>query len=531
MNKILLIFVLLILLLPVGDSEHALFQADMSSDSNSLDSSETTVGENRTSDFEPETFNYEGNATAFTSPDSSRESIDRFLDDVDSSLYVGVYQFTNLQIAEKLANLSKEGVSIRVLVEGQPVQGMPKREIASLNMISKEDCDVKLIGKDGNDPYEYYHPKYMIKDNRSVFITSENFVSSGFPSDNSNGNRGWGIILENKKAASYYGDVYQHDWEFGEDYEYQDIEYERYDITSSYYSPEFNRTEINGEFEITPVLSPDTAMDESTILEMIRGAEESIYVQQYYIRYNDTDENPYLEAVKEASKRGVEVKILLDSTWYNLEEDGNDKVVQELSSFSSDEGVDLEARLFSDYKGLLKSHNKGIIVDEENVLVSTINWNDNSIFQNRELGVIVKNSDVGKYYSQVFLDDWRDLVDPIADAGDEKTIAVGEEARLTGKNSWDDHEIIEYRWDVDGDGVAEKKGENITLEFDEEVECKITLTVEDVGGNTDKDSIELKVEKKDEKGLFSEVLRWFFLLSPAALITSFLVKELIFSRS
>ncbi|MFP4001162.1 MAG: PKD domain-containing protein, partial [Thermoplasmata archaeon] len=179
----------------------------------------------------------------------------------------------------------------------------------------------------------------------------------------------------------------------------------------------------------------------------------------------------------------------------------------------------------------LKSHNKGIIVDEENVLVSTINWNDNSIFQNRELGVIVKNSDVGKYYSQVFLDDWRDLVDPIGDAGDEKTIAVGEEARLTGKNSWDDHEIIEYRWDVDGDGVAEKKGENITLEFDEEVECKITLTVEDVGGNTDKDSIELKVEKKDEKGLFSEVLRWFFLLSPAALITSFLVKELIFSRS
>ncbi len=128
------------------------------------------------SDFETETISYEGKATAFASPDSSFHSMMTFLDDVNSSLEIGIYQFNSVRIAEKIANLSRNGISVRILVEGDPVQGMSDRSRACLGMIENNGGDVRQITASEYDPYNYYHPKYMIRDNTSVFITSENFV-------------------------------------------------------------------------------------------------------------------------------------------------------------------------------------------------------------------------------------------------------------------------------------------------------------------------------------------------------------------
>ena len=47
-----------------------------------------------------------------------------------------------------------------------------------------------------------------------------------------------------------------------------------------------------------------------------------------------------------------------------------------------------------------------MIVDNRSVLVSSINWNENSVTRNREVGIIVENPDVARYYAQVFFYDW-----------------------------------------------------------------------------------------------------------------------------
>src|SRR5690606_6940051 len=49
---------------------------------------------------------------------------------------------------------------------------------------------------------------------------------------------------------------------------------------------------------------------------------------------------------------------------------------------------------------------KGVIVDGRHVLVSSINWNDNSPNFNREAGVIVSHSAAGEYFSRIFEADW-----------------------------------------------------------------------------------------------------------------------------
>ena len=47
-----------------------------------------------------------------------------------------------------------------------------------------------------------------------------------------------------------------------------------------------------------------------------------------------------------------------------------------------------------------------MIADRRNVLVSSINWNDNSPRFNREIGVIIEHQGVGEYFTRVFDDDW-----------------------------------------------------------------------------------------------------------------------------
>ena len=47
-----------------------------------------------------------------------------------------------------------------------------------------------------------------------------------------------------------------------------------------------------------------------------------------------------------------------------------------------------------------------MIVDNKSVLISSINWNENSVRRNREAGIIIENENVAEYYAEVFFYDW-----------------------------------------------------------------------------------------------------------------------------
>ncbi|MDK2988690.1 MAG: hypothetical protein PWR16_219, partial [Methanoculleus sp.] len=171
------------------------------------------------------------------------------------------------------------------------------------------------------------------------------------------------------------------------------------------YTVEFAVCRAEGA-RVTPVVSPDTS---ALILGLIEGAQESIAIEQAYIT-NETghDLNPYLAAAIDASRRGVAVRVLLDSAWFNTEGDAdNDEMVGVINRFAAAEGLPLEARLADlEANDLDKIHNKGVIVDGRTVLVSSINWNANSPAFNREAGVIIEHPDIAAYYTGVFEDDW-----------------------------------------------------------------------------------------------------------------------------
>ncbi len=56
---------------------------------------------------------------------------------------------------------------------------------------------------------------------------------------------------------------------------------------------------------------------------------------------------------------------------------------------------------------LIKFTIKELIVDNQFVLVSSINWNSVSPNFNREAGVIIDHQEVAQYFLTVFEDDWK----------------------------------------------------------------------------------------------------------------------------
>ncbi len=75
------------------------------------------------------------------------------------------------------------------------------------------------------------------------------------------------------------------------------------------------------------------------------------------------------------------------------------------------ENIPLEAKCMDlPSSNIEKIHNKGVIVDDHHVLVSSINWNSVSPNFNREAGVIIDDSGAAGYFLRVFDDDWNSSV-------------------------------------------------------------------------------------------------------------------------
>jgi cardiolipin synthase A/B len=356
--------------------------------------------------------------TAFVSPDSSREVFTQAVMSADRKILLNIYEFTDRDLARLLSDAAGRGVDTRILVEGGPVGGITPEERHICTLLNQSGIAISQMATtaEAHAKYRFNHAKYMVIDDDGLFITSENFKESGFPPAGFSGNRGWGAFIENEELAGYFQEVYHWDSQGGDIIpvkhsagNYRDPVYEPYAVE---YPPVY----VEGA-KVTPVLAPDTS---SLIREMLEGAQVSIDIEQAYITNQSyTTLHPFLESAINASRRGVRVRILLDSYWFNVDEPAdNDEMVACINRIARAEDLPLSARIADlEANHLDKIHNKGAIVDGQRVLISSINWNDNSPNFNREAGVIIDHPVIGAYFTQVFEDDW----DPSSERSDDET--------------------------------------------------------------------------------------------------------------
>lgn len=364
---------------------------------------------------------------AFISPDCAYEVFTRVIGQANQRLLVNVYEFTHPGMSETLMRAHERGVSVTVLLEGGPVGGISPEEYAVCWEMNQSGIPVYQMTTTGNAhaPYRYDHAKYIVADSTGIMITSENFKNSGFPLSGHSGNRGWGVYLENESLAGYFSGIFEHDVNGNWITPLPGKEGVADEETGATYEPRYSPLEFTGA-RVTPVISPETS---GLIMCLVESAHQSIDIEEAYIsNASGSGLNPYLSAAVNASRHGVKVRILLDSYWFNVEgEADNDEMVDCINQIARSEALPLEARCAGLGNGRPdKIHNKGVIVDGKQVLISSINWNTNSPTFNREAGVIISHPDVAAYYSRVFEDDWHASGAGIGAVGIDKVkIALG----------------------------------------------------------------------------------------------------------
>ncbi len=337
-----------------------------------------------------------GSVETFVLPDESGRAVE-FLEASEERIYLAGYTISSQRVVDTLIEAHERGVDVEVLADGSPVGGMGGETAAALDSLDRAGIDVRVIGGD-RARYRFHHAKYAVVDDRAL-VTTENWKPSGTGGQSS---RGWAAITDQKPIVSGLVNTFQADtgwvdaipWDEYDDATIVSSEPARgsYPTEFSAESMQVDRTEL--------LLAPDNAEDR--ILELIDDAEETLEIKQ--VRIGDR-QLPFLQAVLHAADRGVEVRILLDSTWYVEEE--NRQLKRWLEEQAAAEDLPLEVRLVDPDDEFEKIHAKGVVVDDEKALVGSINWNNNSVRNNREAALLIGGTEAATYYREVFDEDWQ----------------------------------------------------------------------------------------------------------------------------
>jgi phosphatidylserine/phosphatidylglycerophosphate/cardiolipin synthase-like enzyme len=165
---------------------------------------------------------------------------------------------------------------------------------------------------------------------------------------------------------------------------------------------------------VEQILSPSSL---DGLVRLLNGARRSIDLElmTFSSKWGATGKiSPLYRAVVEAARRGVKVRALLNDARVfqhphgdRAKKDQNRITVKALNEVAKDEGLGLEARI-ADVKamGVSYIHNKGALVDGKKVLVSSINWNQNSVENNREAALVLTSERIHAYYESLFEEDW-----------------------------------------------------------------------------------------------------------------------------
>ncbi|MBU1940700.1 MAG: lamin tail domain-containing protein, partial [Candidatus Thermoplasmatota archaeon] len=372
------------------------------------------------STFTPAEYTFYGSVTPFVSPDCSHRTLIQEIAQAQHTIYLNMYEFTSPTLFQALLEALHRNISIKIFMEGSPIGGIDEREQYILMKLHYAGAQIRFIVSDASKKiyarYPFNHAKYLILDNATVIVESCNWVKTGVPSDPSFGNREWGIVIHNIQIAEYFNAVFAHDYNpfcvdscsiASKDFQLSDSFMLDTSAPQGNYVPCFNNTKYQGNFTIIPIFSPDTS--NSSICQLIDSAHECIYVQQLYIYPNWTDgQNPFVSRLIEKAKEGLDIRVILN---YNpVYEPSNEKInltKKQLTKY----GIKVKY-LYTNWSIFTNSHTKGMIVDNTTVLISSINWNENSVLNNREAGLIVENPDVATYFAEVFFHDW-ELSEPI----------------------------------------------------------------------------------------------------------------------
>ena len=333
----------------------------------------------------------------FVIPDAPTET-ERVLATAKERIHLGAYTFASRAAATALCRATDRGINVSMVVDGAPVGGLTYREADLLDSLVACGVEVTVLGGP-HARFAFHHAKYAVVDDR-VLVMTENWKPSG---SGGRSNRGWGVVIESRHLADALVSIFVADtgWRDGIAWPaYRNgQEFDEAGVANGSY-PASHPPESMPVEAVSLLVTPDNA--EGRLVVLLDNATDSIDVQQVTL---GRPGNPLVQAIIRAARRGVRVRLLLSGAWYAREE--NRAMAEGLRNIARQESLPLEVRLVNPAGRFGKLHSKGIVIDGDQVIVGSINWNNNSLRRNREVAVVLHGAEAGSYYTRVFVGDWR----------------------------------------------------------------------------------------------------------------------------
>jgi phosphatidylserine/phosphatidylglycerophosphate/cardiolipin synthase-like enzyme len=337
-----------------------------------------------------------GPATAFVLPDAPGVPVET-ITAADERVLLAGYTFADARVRRALLAAARRDVEVRVLVDGAPVGGLPREMARELDRLSDAGVEVRVVGGP-HARYDFHHAKYAVVDETALVMT-ENWKPAGTGGRSS---RGWGVRLRDPGTASALAATFRADFRGRAVRSWAGFRrgrrFESGGRSNATYGTRFDPETVRVE-NASVLVAPDNA--ERGVIERLDVAEGSVSVVQVSLGGLD---GPFTAALLRAARRGVRVRVLLSGAWYVREE--NARFADALNERANSRNLPLSVRLADPGGRFEKVHAKGAIVDDETVLVGSLNWNAHAARENREVVLALRGRAVAEYYRRVFEADW-----------------------------------------------------------------------------------------------------------------------------
>lgn len=283
----------------------------------------------------------------FVEPDDGVEPIITAIRSAKRSIDLACYLFSEDWIIEELIDAHRHGIKIRVILEREPYGGSPVNY-----RTRKELVDAGILFKWAPPAFVLSHEKVIVIDRAKALIMTLNLCRSAFTR-----NREYGVIIEDPHIVREISRIFEADWQ-GRRYRSKE--------------PNLVVSPCNSRLKLTA---------------MIARSRRKIWLQQLLL-----EDRKIIDALSEAARRGVEVKVLLASR-----EGVEDPFAKEGLSSA---GVMVRFQ----YDPYL--HAKAIDCDGEVLFIGSVNLSSPSLDLNREIGIILTDRGIISEWEETFLKDW-----------------------------------------------------------------------------------------------------------------------------
>ncbi len=288
------------------------------------------------------------------------------------SIDIAIYGYDDIpSITSALKNAKDKGIIIRFVYDEAP---NPTNTFYKSNNIIKNIANESKSDRTSPEGSKIMHNKFLIIDNQKVITGSMNYSKSGLSGYDANDV----IIINSKEIAKLYKN-----------------EFEQM-LNGKFHNAKLKNNSQNkfklGNNEIEIYFSPQDK-SATRIIQLINNAKSYIYIPTFLITHKGIT-----DSLIKAKMRNVDIKIIIDANSVNTRNTKH-KIIR-------GNNIALKAE---NYAG--KLHSKTIIIDDEYIVIGSMNFSNSGENKNDENMIVIKNTEIAKNYRKFFLYLWNKIPD------------------------------------------------------------------------------------------------------------------------